>query len=611
MSLVVNKNLSAMSAHRYLKLNDASFSKSVERLSSGMKINRAADDPAGLVISEKYRAQVEGLNQAIKNANDGISLVQTAEGALDEVTTALRSMRNLALHAANTGASDSSALAADQAQIEEAIATINRIANNTSFGGRKLLDGSSGVTGTTTDSDVTFISGTEDTVSGTYGVAITTQSKVGIHNGDTRTAISTVAIDTNVAAATGNGTLQLAGTILNGQTVSVSYTTGQTYTEIAANLKTALDTAGFSDMTVAFNGADTMTITANRLGLNTDTDLTGIDATKSFSIADSGSDITEADTVVSNVAIADSMKFGMTETITFKNGEGGSVNVSVLKGTTIAEAVSDMNDQLDAAGFDVAVSYSGGKIILTNENYGDNSVVKYSVASTLANSNDSGSGVVATAGADINIALGGGGGTAGVNVAGTINGVAATSIDGVYLRAATGDDSEGILLRTTGGAAVGGQGSVIVDQNSLTFQVGAFDSETVKVGFDDMRSNKLGTTATGISSYTATTALSGLDVTTGNGQGAQDAIRIIDAAIDQVTSMRSEMGSFQKDVLESTVRNLTVASQNMSASESAIRDADMAEEMLSFSRAQILQQTGMSMLAQANQAPQAVMKLFS
>ncbi|MCE1246667.1 MAG: flagellin, partial [Firmicutes bacterium] len=159
MALMVNKNIGAMQAHGYLKQTENAFSKAVEKLSSGMKINRAADDPAGLVISEKYRAQVDGLKQAIKNSQDGISLVQTAEASLDETTTVLRTMRNLALHAASTGTSDSEAVAADQAQIAKSIQTLDRIANTTSFGNRKLLDGSSGVAGTTTDSSVSFISG--------------------------------------------------------------------------------------------------------------------------------------------------------------------------------------------------------------------------------------------------------------------------------------------------------------------------------------------------------------------------------------------------------------------------------------------------------------------
>ncbi|MCX8053318.1 MAG: flagellin [Armatimonadetes bacterium] len=145
MSLRINLNTAALTAHRALSGTDSALGKSIERLSSGFRINSAGDDPAGLVISEKLRAQVSGLGQAIKNAGDAVNVVKTAEGALNEVNRLLRSMRDLAIHAANTGANDAAAVAADQAQITNAIASLNKIASETMFGNRKLLDGSAGI----------------------------------------------------------------------------------------------------------------------------------------------------------------------------------------------------------------------------------------------------------------------------------------------------------------------------------------------------------------------------------------------------------------------------------------------------------------------------------
>ena len=145
MSLRINQNISAMQGHYYMQLNESNFNKEIERLSSGLRINRAADDPAGLVISEKYRAQVDGLQQAINNAKDGIGMVQTAEGALDEATKLLRNMRTLALHAANAGPNDAASVQADQDQISSEIASLTRIAERTKFGSKSLLDGSLGV----------------------------------------------------------------------------------------------------------------------------------------------------------------------------------------------------------------------------------------------------------------------------------------------------------------------------------------------------------------------------------------------------------------------------------------------------------------------------------
>lgn len=151
MSLRINLNSAAMSAHRQLQSTDKSLSVSIERLSSGYRINRAADDPAGLAISENLRAQVSGLGQAVSNSNDAVNLLKTAEGALSEVHSLLRTMRNLAVHAANVGANDQTSIDADQTQITSAIAALNRISDNTQFGNKKLLDGScdsaSGVAG--------------------------------------------------------------------------------------------------------------------------------------------------------------------------------------------------------------------------------------------------------------------------------------------------------------------------------------------------------------------------------------------------------------------------------------------------------------------------------
>ena len=137
-------NITALNAWRQLNLVNNELSKSVEKISSGYRINRAADDPAGLVLSENLRAQVVGMDQALSNTQDGISMIQTAEGALTEIHSLLDSMRSLALHAANTAAVTPEAIAADQEQLDSAINSINRIATTTAYAGKKLLNGSAG-----------------------------------------------------------------------------------------------------------------------------------------------------------------------------------------------------------------------------------------------------------------------------------------------------------------------------------------------------------------------------------------------------------------------------------------------------------------------------------
>jgi flagellin len=141
MSLIVNYNNAAFDAHRNMQNTDRALQTAIEHLSSGLRVNTAADDPAGLVIANSLLTQAQGLGQAIKNANDGINLVKTAEGALNEVTNLLQEMRTLAVHAANTGVDSSADIAADQAQLNNAVSSIDRISATTKFNGKALLDG--------------------------------------------------------------------------------------------------------------------------------------------------------------------------------------------------------------------------------------------------------------------------------------------------------------------------------------------------------------------------------------------------------------------------------------------------------------------------------------
>ncbi|MBI5444227.1 MAG: flagellin, partial [Deltaproteobacteria bacterium] len=142
MSLMINQNITSLNAWKNLNKTDRSMSSTMEKLSSGLRINKAADDPSGLVVSEQMRAQVAGLKAAVKNSEKGISMIQTAEGALDKVHSLLDKMRSLALDSANSATNDTNMLAANQAEIQNAIETITRISDNTQYGTKKLLDGS-------------------------------------------------------------------------------------------------------------------------------------------------------------------------------------------------------------------------------------------------------------------------------------------------------------------------------------------------------------------------------------------------------------------------------------------------------------------------------------
>ncbi len=177
MSLVISNNVSALNAQNNLTRSSNNLNRSIERLSSGFKVNRGADGPAALVISEQQRAQISGLRAAIDNSEKAVSVVQTAEGALSEINTLLVKIRSLAIDSANTGVNDADALAANQAEIDNAIDTINRIASNTQFGTKKLLDGTAGISGVTSDTNVSFLGATSSTAEGSYTVNITTAAE--------------------------------------------------------------------------------------------------------------------------------------------------------------------------------------------------------------------------------------------------------------------------------------------------------------------------------------------------------------------------------------------------------------------------------------------------
>ena len=196
MSLRINHNMSAANAHRSVSNNSAAQQKTMEKLSSGLKITRASDGPAAIQISENLRAQAAGLRQAIDNSEMAVSLVQTAEGALDEVSAALVQARQLAVHAGNEGANDPNMLLADQSEINNILEQINRVASSTQYGHNYLLDGSRAGNGVTTGDYLEFIDASAVAHSsgpGGYAVDIQRAATRSIHSGSV--ALSQAIID--------------------------------------------------------------------------------------------------------------------------------------------------------------------------------------------------------------------------------------------------------------------------------------------------------------------------------------------------------------------------------------------------------------------------------
>lgn len=482
MSLRINSNDSAMNAHRNLAASSAKMGQQIERLSSGYKINRGSDDPAGLVVSENLRAQIGGLGQAISNSQNAVNMIKTAEGALTEVNSLLRSMRDLAVHAANSGANSSEAISADQAQIKSAIESLDRISQNTAFGNLKLLDGTAG-----------------------QGFSINNTTK-----------ISSMSVGSNSEFVGLKGAVSVTGAVAGATQAKVDG--GKAY----ATAATAVGAGGAGDLYInnVHIGTFAATDTAQNVidAVNAKAGQTGV--TAAYDTANTQIDLT-------------STSYGADATI--------SVNQT---GALIGAAAGNTS----AIGTDADVT--NGELTITAAN-GDLDTVDLSTWTAKGNT-------LTSAGGDV-IKL----------------------VDGQSLAGAD-------QLATLGGG-------------SLKFQIGANAGQTAQVQIASTGTDKLGT---GVDSTYSSVAK--IDVT----KDADTAIKVLDAAIAQVSKQRADLGAFQKNVLESNINSLGVSKENVAASESSIRDADMAAEMVEFTKYQILNQAGTAMLTQANQAPQQLLSLL-
>jgi flagellin len=581
MSLRINLNTAALSAHRTLAESDSALGKTIERLSSGFRINSAGDDPAGLVISEKLRAQVSGLGQAIKNAGDAVNMVKTAEGALNEVHRLLRSMRDLAVHAGNTGATDSTAAQADQAQISNAIMSLNKVATETQFGNRKLLDGSAGIRARINGAQV---------MTGDFSYSS------GIPNGS--------AVSVRIDTAAEKAVLASGATYGANATLSSVATWGATGSVFGAASTIALSSLGtVTSISVAAASTVTQVVDA----INAYTTVTGLTATY---------DATAKTLVVTK---SDALKGSSDRfTVDFSGGTAfaaGQTTAAGFSGTFATSAgsfyVNGIRIDFDAGdSVDTIISKMNTKIGTTSARASFNTVTNKIEVKSLTYGSD-----VKLNMTSATIFLGGGQSACndvGVDVVGTVTYATGTSLPeaiselqwnkgaGLNLKDSLGNT---IVMRESAGSATGDYGVQFdLGVNTLRFQVGAYENQIRDVNIGSIFAEELGRGAVEDEN------VSTLNVTTY--EGAQNAISILDSAIADVSSLRAALGATQANVLESSITSLNIAQENISASESTIRDTDMASEITNLTREQILQQSGVAMLAQANQTPQTLLKLL-
>ena len=485
MGQVIATNVLSLNAQRNLETTQGALAQALQRLSSGLRINSAKDDAAGLAISERFTTQIRGLNQAVRNANDGISLAQTAESALGELTNNLQRIRELAVQSANATNSASDRAALDQ-EVQQRLAEINRIASQTSFNGQKVLDGSFGT--------AQFQVGAN--VGETISVNLTTGARA-----DQIGQIATLQSGAVSANALTDGSVTIAvgqAAAVNIGATAAGTQAGQTTDSAFAKLQ-SINAAGVSGLTATANNSATaafVTVTSTET-------VGGTPGFSTYNLNINGVDI-----------------------------YAGTDNVATGTSLTAANVAAQIN--LFSAQTGVSASVSGTDLTLTASD-GRN----IDVTETLAN---------------------GTGGTVG----GT--GIDATQ-EGTLRGTITLSASENITLGGTPADIGFAVTSIAVDSNTL----------------------------------------SQVDVT--NVSAAENAIQRVDASLTSVSNLRSQFGAIQNR-FESTIANLQAVSENLAASRSRIRDTDFAAETAALTRAQILQQAGIAILAQANAAPQSVLGLL-
>jgi len=491
----------AMNTHRQLGINNMAGSKSLEKLSSGFRINRAGDDAAGLAISEKMRGQIRGLNQASRNAQDGISLIQTAEGALNETHAILQRMRELAVQSA-TDTNTNADRAKIQLEIDELAKEITRISNTTEFNTRNLLAGGL---------ETTFHIGANEKQNVSLDIGAMDAYTLGVAADAIAATLASGAVDIDAVTVTGSAAAIVSGNTITVSAALVSDATNAVMTGTTAVVAITSGNAG--DLVLSIDSGDPETITL-AAGDDNDAILTKI-----------------------NNAL----------------GSGASASINTSGILTITSASTGADSSVEVLGTSTAATLAALGLQVTKVTGADATEDSYTI--TLSSS---------------------------------ISGVADLEITGVKADTTT--------ITGTGAYA----GLVLTTDGEINENLAG--TITVSVA-----RSSAAVTDSGGGVTTAAEVAAGINVST---QAAADkAITTINDALEKVSAERSKLGAMQNR-LEHTIANLDTSAENLQASESRIRDVDMAKEMMEFTKNSILQQAATAMLAQANQQPQTVLQLL-
>ncbi|KRP46835.1 flagellin [Pseudomonas libanensis] len=574
MALSVNTNITSLGVQKNLNKASDALSQSMNRLSSGLKINSAKDDAAGMQIANRLNNQVKGLNVAIANANNGVSIAQTAEGAMQESTNTLQRLRELALQAANGDKSDADRVSLQQ-EFTAKVGELTRIANTTTFGGRNLLDGSFNnvafqigananetISFGMTDISSTALKGeySEASVNGKALAGVTATATGSVLGGASGTGAAVAALKTDAASAPpvpGAGLAAAASVTVNG--TKVDFAAGDLGDAVAKKI----NDAKISGVTATWDDA------ATKLTIN---------STSSLEVTGAAADLT----AVGLTAVAASGK--VASSISDKNtvlGQDGTINVNGKDVKWSAGAkIDDVLTSLKLVdGVGDATIGKDGRIQVTSKD-GSDVVLKNVTSGALSSLGLSSGTSQAKLGADTSITL-----------------------NGVEVKFKKGDTTDAIVS-SINSASTG----VTANKNS-DGTLGLFSKKDIVIsdGSAGTGLTALGLTANTTASVTLETTVSNLSIL--SAADSQRAIQALDGAMQQIDSQRSQLGAVQNR-FASTVANLQSISQNSSAAKGRVEDADFASEAAELTKQQTLQQASTAILSQANQLPSSVLKLL-
>lgn len=554
--MVVQHNLNAINANNKMNINVSGTKKSTEKLSSGLQINRAGDNAAGLAISEKMRSQIRGLSQATKNANDGISLIQTAEGGLNETHAILQRMRELAVQSANGTYQDDTDREAIQLEVDALKSEIDRIASSTEYNGMKLLDGSLGGSKAVTEFGAKY-GAVDATVNSAFLGSTITSNVAG--------ATITVAL-----GATKGG--EAATWEQNGKNLTLNLVENKTYTQdeinklianadtrkadgVVAELDVKLKNGVLTAATASKNIATTATVAGVRASAAEQSMTKTTDNKGAGLISSAISGYGDSISITSNSYGADTRKIAIA-TDAAAGKESVEQVVADTAGAKDGEFILHLSTGVEYTEDDI-------KAILAKEG------LDYSIDITDSKAPDG----------DVSIKF---------------DTKTSAELENGKLKAAANDGTGAAVFTMAGGAGIGKE-AVATTGKGLTFQIGAngVEDQRVTLTVDDMSSKAIGVANADVSTQDA----------------ANKAIEMVDSAVKTVSMQRAGLGALQNR-LEYTVNNLTTTNENLTAAESQIRDTDMATEMINYTKNNILQQASQAMLAQANQQPQAILQLL-